>query len=44
VRGMVVKRVEAYAAERGLAEITPSLMDEIRQQMAGRFGRPPFAS
>ncbi len=41
VRGMVVKRVEAYAAEHGHGEITEALMDEIRSQMAVRFPRPP---
>ena len=39
VRGMVTKRVEAYAAEHGHREITESLMDEIRAKMGSRFGR-----
>lgn len=42
VRGMVVARVEAYARERGLAEITPELMHEVRRQTVGdRIGRVP---
>ncbi|CAM2064306.1 Radical SAM protein [Sulfidibacter corallicola] len=41
VRGMVVKRVEAYAADRGLDEIDEALMDEIRARMPVRFGKGP---
>jgi radical SAM protein with 4Fe4S-binding SPASM domain len=36
-RGMVVAGVERYARDRGLAVITPELMQETRQRMAGRF-------
>ena len=41
VRGMVVKKIEAYALEKGHHQITPELMDQIRSKMAVRFGRPP---
>jgi len=34
-RGMVVKGMERYARNRGLAVITPELMQEVRQRMAG---------
>ena len=36
-RGMVVAGVERYARDRGLAVITPELMQETRQRMIGRF-------
>jgi radical SAM protein with 4Fe4S-binding SPASM domain len=36
-RGMVVTGVERYARDRGVAVITPELMQEVRQRMAGRF-------
>ena len=36
-RGMVVAGVERYARERGVAVITPELMQAVREQMAGRF-------
>ncbi len=36
-RGMVVAGVEQYARDRGVAVITPELMQETRQRMAGRF-------
>ncbi|MFB3817132.1 MAG: radical SAM protein [Candidatus Methylomirabilales bacterium] len=38
-RGMVVAGVERYARSRGVAVITPELMQEVRQRMAGRFPR-----
>jgi len=37
VRGMVTRRVEAYAAERGATQISAELMDEIRGKMGRRF-------
>ena len=40
-RGMVVAGMERYARDRGIAVITPELMQEARQRMAGRFA--PFA-
>ena len=40
-RGMVVAGVERYARERGIAVITPELMQEVRQRVAGRV--PLFA-
>ena len=39
VRGMVSKRVEAYAREHGHAEVTEDLMDQLREKMGHRFGR-----
>ena len=36
-RGMVVAGVEQYARDRGVSVITPELMQETRQRMAGRF-------
>ncbi len=43
VRGVVVKRVEDYARERGLAVITPELLAEIRRAMPIDFSkRLPF--
>ncbi len=39
VRNMVRGAVERFAVERGLPEITPTLMDEVKQKaMGGRFG------
>jgi hypothetical protein len=38
---MVVTGVERYARERGMAVITPELMQEVRERMSGRF--PLFA-
>jgi radical SAM protein with 4Fe4S-binding SPASM domain len=35
-RGMVVAGVERYARDRGIAVITPDLMQEVRQRVAGR--------
>jgi AdoMet-dependent heme synthase len=40
-RGMVVASVERYARDRGMAVITPDLMQEVRERMGGRF--PLFA-
>lgn len=43
VRGVVVKRVEDYARERGLAIVTPELLGEIRRSMPVDFSkRMPF--
>ena len=36
-RGMVVAGVERYARDRGMAVITPELMQEVRGRMSGRF-------
>lgn len=36
-RGKVITAVERYARDRGIAVITPELMQEARQRMAGRF-------
>jgi AdoMet-dependent heme synthase len=36
-RGMVVAGVERYARDRGVAVITPGLMQEVRERMGGRF-------
>lgn len=36
-RGMVITGMERYARDRGIAVITPELMQEARQRMAGRF-------
>ena len=42
VRGMVVKAVEAYAASKGLTEITPAILDEAKGSWgdSGRFHGP----
>lgn len=42
VRGMVVKAIEAYAAKRGVQEITSDLVDEARHSWAGtgKFHEP----
>jgi len=43
VRGVVTRRVETYARRRGLAEVTPELLDEIRREMPVDFSkRLPF--
>ena len=43
VRGVVAKRVEDWARERGLHEITPELLGEIRSAMPIDFSkRKPF--
>ncbi len=43
VRGVVTKRVEDYARTRGLREVTPELLSEIRSAMPVDFSkRPPF--
>jgi len=43
VRGVVIQRVEAYARSRGLSEITPELLAEVRGAMPIDFSkRRPF--
>lgn len=43
VRGVVVKRVEAFARSRGLTEVTPALLRDVRQSMPVDFSkRLPF--
>ncbi len=44
VRGMLVKRVEAYAREQGRHQVTAALMQEVRDQvLRGRVSNvPPF--
>ncbi|MDP3912049.1 MAG: radical SAM protein [Gemmatimonadales bacterium] len=43
VRGVVMKRVEDWARERGLAEVTPELLSDIRGAMPIDFSkRKPF--
>ncbi len=43
VRGVVMKRVEDWARERGLAEVTPELLTEIRGAMPVDFSKQrPF--
>jgi len=43
VRSVVAKRVEDWARERGLQEITPELLSEIRSAMPIDFSkRKPF--
>jgi radical SAM protein with 4Fe4S-binding SPASM domain len=44
VRGMVSRRVEAYARSRGYTEVTPAVLDEVRREvLGGRIaGAPPF--
>lgn len=46
VRGVVVSRVEAYARERGLREVTVDLLSEVRRAMPIDFSKrlPFFAS
>ena len=34
-KGMVIKRVEQYAREKGYSEITPDIMKEAKEKMAG---------
>ncbi|MCB1041974.1 MAG: radical SAM protein [Acidobacteria bacterium] len=41
VRGMVVQRVERYAADHGKTMITVEMMHEIRERMGARFGGAP---
>ena len=38
-RGMVVKGAERYAAEQGIAVITPEVLQEVRERAEARFGR-----
>jgi radical SAM protein with 4Fe4S-binding SPASM domain len=38
-RGMVVKGVERYAAAKGIARITPEVMQAVREQAEARYGR-----
>ena len=42
VRGMVAKAIEAYAVSRGLAEITPGIVDEAKTfwGQTGQFHQP----
>jgi hypothetical protein len=43
VRGVVAKRIEDWARERGLREVTPELLSEIRGAMPIDFSkRKPF--
>lgn len=44
VRGMLSRRVEAYARENGYGEVTAAVMQEVRKRaMGGRIGNvPPF--
>lgn len=43
VRGVVTKRVETFAEREGVQEITPALLDRIRQEMPVDFSRKlPF--
>ncbi len=43
VRGVVTKRVESYARERGIDTVTAELLDEIRREMPVDFSkRRPF--
>jgi hypothetical protein len=43
VRGVVVRRLEDYARERGIAEVTVELMSEVRRAMPIDFSkRQPF--
>jgi len=46
VRGVVTKRVEDWARERGISQITPELLGEIRTAMPIDFSKrkPFFAS
>ncbi|MBW3661372.1 MAG: PCP reductase family protein, partial [Gemmatimonadetes bacterium] len=39
VRGVVTRRVEAFARERGHARVTPELMDEVRRSLPVDFSR-----
>jgi radical SAM protein with 4Fe4S-binding SPASM domain len=38
-RGMVAKGVERYASEHGITQITPEVMQAVRQRAEQRFGR-----
>ena len=43
VRGVVVQRVEEYARRRGVSEVTPEMLSEIRNAMPIDFSkRKPF--
>ncbi len=43
VRGVVSRRVEDYARARGLATVTPQLMDDVRRALPVDFSRKrPF--
>ena len=43
VRGVITQRLESYARDRGLSEITPELMAEVRRSMPVDFSkRVPF--
>jgi len=43
VRGVVTKRIEDYARARGVAEVTPELLSEIRHALPIDFSkRQPF--
>jgi light-independent protochlorophyllide reductase subunit B len=43
VRGVVVRRLEDYARERGIGEVTVELMSEVRRAMPIDFSRrQPF--
>lgn len=39
VRGVVMRRVEAFARERGHARVTPEVMDEVRRTLPVDFSR-----
>ncbi|NIR45644.1 MAG: radical SAM protein [Gemmatimonadetes bacterium] len=42
VRGMLAKRMESYAAERGQPQVTAELMQEVRERtLSGRIGNVP---
>jgi radical SAM protein with 4Fe4S-binding SPASM domain len=38
-RGMVIKGAERYAAEQGIAVITPEVLQAVRERAEARFGR-----
>lgn len=39
VRGVVTRRIESFARERGYARVTPELMDEVRRSLPVDFSR-----
>ncbi|HUG39771.1 MAG TPA: radical SAM protein [Longimicrobiales bacterium] len=39
VRGVVVRRVESFARERGYARVTPEVMEEVRRSVPADFSR-----
>ncbi|MBI2265067.1 MAG: radical SAM protein [Armatimonadetes bacterium] len=41
VRGMVIKKLENMARDRGLAEVSETLMDEARERMTGHIPKSP---